>query len=157
MCIANHYTDPPKLKESLFYLTTPLEHIDSLYHQLLGVKHMVIVTYSFRGNPLSLHRLLFPISSNGSFICTFPQAGQHITPAFDGPFVDHCLEQKITQTAHVSTMQDRSAMQEDPNLYSRVLYHLSFVLPFRDYPDVCRILGECYKTILNQRYWFQLG
>ena len=39
---------------------------------------MVIVTYFCRGNPLSPHRLLFPISSKRSFICTFPQTGQHI-------------------------------------------------------------------------------
>ena len=37
------------------------------------------------------------------------------------------VEQKITQTTNASTMQDRSAMQEDPNRYSRVLYHLSYV------------------------------
>ena len=28
-----------------------------------------------RGNPLPPHRLLFPISSKGSFICTIPQTG----------------------------------------------------------------------------------
>ena len=30
---------------------------------------------SERGNPLPPHRLLFPISSKGSFICTSPQTG----------------------------------------------------------------------------------
>ena len=40
------------------------------------------------------------------------------TTPFDGPLVDHTLEQKITQTTNASTMQDRSAIQEDPNLYS---------------------------------------
>ena len=35
--------------------------------------------------------------------------------AFDGPVVDHWLERKIVQTANASAMQDRSAMQEDPN------------------------------------------
>ena len=34
---------------------------------------MVIVTYSFGGNLPMPHRLLFPVSSRGSFICTFPQ------------------------------------------------------------------------------------
>ena len=38
------------------------------------------------------------------------------------PVVDHWLERKITQTANASTMQ------EDPNLYSGVLYHMSYVL-----------------------------
>ena len=39
---------------------------------------MAIVTYFFRGNPLLPHRLLFPINSKGSFVCTFPQTGQPI-------------------------------------------------------------------------------
>ena len=33
---------------------------------------------SERGNPLPPHRLLFPINSKGSFICTIPQTGLHI-------------------------------------------------------------------------------
>ena len=52
----------------------------------------------------------------------------HIT-AFDAPVVDHILEWKIAQTANATAMQDRSAMQEDPNLYSRVIYYLSYVPP----------------------------
>ena len=51
------------------------------------------------------------------------------TTAFDGPVVDDWLEQKIAQSANASTMQDRSAMHEDTNLYSRVLYHMGYVLP----------------------------
>ena len=46
------------------------------YHLLLDIKHMIIVTYLFTGNPLSPHRLLFPKNSKGSFTCTFPQTGQ---------------------------------------------------------------------------------
>ena len=34
------------------------------YHQLFDVKHMVIVTYFFFRNPLSPHRLLFPIKND---------------------------------------------------------------------------------------------
>ena len=49
-----------------------------LSHRLLDVKHMVIVTYLFRGNLLSPHRLLFLIGSKGSFICPLPQTGQHM-------------------------------------------------------------------------------
>ena len=30
---------------------------------------------SEKGNPLPPHRLLFPINSKGSFICTIPQTG----------------------------------------------------------------------------------
>ena len=82
---------------------------------------MVIVTYFFRGNLLSPHRLLFPISNKESFICTFPQTAH--TTAFDEPVVDHSLEWKIAQIA------DASAMMEDPNLYSRVFYRLSYVPP----------------------------
>ena len=33
---------------------------------------------SEKGNPLLSHRLLFPIKSKGSFICTIPQTGWHI-------------------------------------------------------------------------------
>ena len=47
----------------------------------------------------------------------------------DGAIVDHWLERKIAQTANVSAMQDRSAMWEDPNLYSRVLYRPSYIPP----------------------------
>ena len=44
--------------------------------------------------------------------------------ALDGPIVDHWLEWKIAQNANAPAVQDRSAMQEDPNLYSRVLGYL---------------------------------
>ena len=42
------------------------------YHRLLDVIHMVTLTHLLEGNPLPPHRLLFSISSKGSFICTFP-------------------------------------------------------------------------------------
>ena len=42
------------------------------YHRLLDVIHMVTLTHFLEGNPLAPHRLLFSISSKGSFICTFP-------------------------------------------------------------------------------------
>ena len=48
------------------------------YHWLLDIKHMVIMTYFFRGNPLLAHRLLFPKTSKGSFRCTLSQTGEHI-------------------------------------------------------------------------------
>ena len=59
----------------------------------------------------------------------FPKDRTAHTIALDGPVVDHWLEQKIAQTANASAMQGRSTMQEDPNLYSRVLYRLSYVTP----------------------------
>ena len=39
---------------------------------------MVTLTHFLEGNPLPPHRLLFSISSKGSFICTFPQTEQYI-------------------------------------------------------------------------------
>ena len=61
----------------------------------------------------------------------FPTDTTAHTAAFDGPVVDHWLERKIFQTANASTIQDRSAMHEDPNLYSTVLYRLSYILPHK--------------------------
>ena len=49
------------------------------YLRLYGVRHMVKDhSDSEKGNPLPLHRLLFPISSKGSFICTIPHTVEHI-------------------------------------------------------------------------------
>ena len=51
-----------------FYLTT---HSTHFYLRLYGVRHIVKDhSNSDKGNPLPPHRLLFPISSKGSFICT---------------------------------------------------------------------------------------
>ena len=50
--------------------------LNTFYLRLYGVRHMVKNhSDSERGNPLPPHRLLFPISSKGSFICTIPQTG----------------------------------------------------------------------------------
>ena len=50
--------------------------LNTFYLRLYGVRHMVKDhSDSQRGNPLPPHRLLFPISSKGSFICTIPQTG----------------------------------------------------------------------------------
>ena len=50
--------------------------LNTFYLRLYGVIHMVKDhSDSERGNPLPPHRLLFPISSKGSFICTIPQTG----------------------------------------------------------------------------------
>ena len=49
---------------------------NTFYLQLYGINHMVKDhSESERRNPLSLHGLLFPISSKGSFICIIPQTG----------------------------------------------------------------------------------
>ena len=50
--------------------------LNKFYLRLYGVRHMVKDNSdSEKGNPLPPHRLLFPISSKGSFICTIPQTG----------------------------------------------------------------------------------
>ena len=77
----------------MFYLTTHSTHfiygymgrernvlfndaLNTFYLRLYGVRHMVKDhSDSEKGNPLPPHRLLFPISSKGSFICTIPQTG----------------------------------------------------------------------------------
>ena len=50
--------------------------LNTFYLRLYGVGHMVKDhSDSKRGSPLPPHGLLFPINSNGSFICTIPQTG----------------------------------------------------------------------------------
>ena len=50
--------------------------LNTFYLRLYGVRHMVNDhSDSEKGNPLPPHRLLFPINSKGSFICTIPQTG----------------------------------------------------------------------------------
>ena len=50
--------------------------LNTFYLRLYGVRHMVKdQNDSEKGNPLPPHRLLFPINSNGSLICTIPQTG----------------------------------------------------------------------------------
>ena len=64
----------------MFYLTTHSTHF-------IYVRHMVKDhSDSEKGNPLPPHRLLFPISSKGSFICTIPDRIAHTT-AFVKPVV----------------------------------------------------------------------
>ena len=52
--------------------------LNQFYLRLYGVGPMVKDhSDSERGNPLPPHRLLFPISSKGSFICTIPRPLVH--------------------------------------------------------------------------------
>ena len=47
--------------------------LNTFYLRLYGVRHMVKDhSESLKGNLLPPHRLLFPINSKGSFICTIP-------------------------------------------------------------------------------------
>ena len=65
-----------RLKKEIFYLKK---------HSTIGVGHMV--------------KILFPISSKGSFIYTIPVRIAH-TMAFVTPVVEHWLEQEIAQWVH---------------------------------------------------------
>ena len=48
--------------------------LNTFYLRLYGVRHMVKDHFdSEKGNPLPPHRLLFPINSKGSFVCTIPE------------------------------------------------------------------------------------
>ena len=58
--------------KNFFILTT----LNTFYLRLYGIRHMVKDhSDSERENPLPPQRLLFPISSKGSFICIIPQTG----------------------------------------------------------------------------------
>ena len=67
-------TLPLEGRKEMFYLTTHSTHFLNL--QLYGVRHVVKDhSDSEKGNLLPPHRLLFLISSKGSFIYTIPQTG----------------------------------------------------------------------------------
>ena len=77
--------------------------VDGLKYQILK-KIMIILMIkdhsdSERGNPLPPHRLLFPISNMGYFICIIPDRITH-TKSFVTPVVEHWLERKIAQWVH---------------------------------------------------------
>ena len=86
----------------------------------------------------------------------FPTDKAAHTIAFDGPFV-HGLERKIAQTANAFAMQDKSTMQEDPNLYRWVLYNLSYV-PLLIYCnwsfiDIITVCNEDIDISFVELYW----
>ena len=59
---------------SLFYLMTPLEHID--FHNISDwTSSISSLWHFFRGNPLSPQRILFLTSGKGSFIGEWPICG----------------------------------------------------------------------------------
>ena len=84
------YKRPMRKKEGnvLFYDT-----LNTFYLWLYGVRHMVMDhSDSEKGYLLLQHRLLFPISSKGSFTCIIPDRIIH-TKAFVTPVVEHWQEQ----------------------------------------------------------------
>ena len=60
----------------MFYLTTQSTHF--IYGYMASDNMVKDHSDSEKGNPLPPHRLLFPINSKGSFICTIPQTGYYI-------------------------------------------------------------------------------
>ena len=88
----------PEGRKEMFYLTTHSTHF--IYGYMVK-DH----SDSERGNPLRPHRLLFLISSKGSFICIIPDRITHTT-AFVTPVVEHWVEREIAQWVHPK--KDRS-------------------------------------------------
>ena len=66
------FSDLYEGRTEMFYLTTHSTHFIYDYMASDMVKDH---SDSEKGNPLPPHKLLFPISSKGSFICTIPQTG----------------------------------------------------------------------------------
>ena len=82
--------------------------LNTFYLQLYGVRHMVKDhSDSEKGNPLPPHRLLFPINSKGSFICTIPRPLLH----------------QSWSTGWVHPVNDRS---DDPSHHERTLLPQSY-------------------------------
>ena len=120
--ILHRYTVTEQWKEGrkeMFYLTT---HSTHFYLRLYGIRHMVKHhSDSEKGNLLLPHRLLFPISSKGSFYMHHPTDRIAHSTAFVTPVVEHCLEREITQWVH--PMKDRS---DDPSHHERTLLPQSY-------------------------------
>ena len=116
------------LKSALGYVGTRKEGnvlfndaLNTFYLRLYGVRHMVKDhSDSEKGNPL--HRLLFPINSKGSFICTIPQRGYHIPRPLLHQSWSTGWNDKIAQWVH--PMKDRS---DDPSHHERTLLPRSYI------------------------------
>ena len=70
--VKNH-SDSEKGRKEMFYLTTHSTHF--IYDYMASDIWLRTILILRKGNPLPPHRLLFPINSKGSFICTIPQTG----------------------------------------------------------------------------------
>ena len=109
-------------RKEMFYLTMHSTHF--IYGYMASdICHDMVKDQSDseRGNPLPPHGLLFPINSNGSFICTIPDRIAHTT-AFVTPVVEHWLEREIAQWVH--PMKDRS---DDPSHHERTVLPWSYI------------------------------
>ena len=66
-CITERERDVKRMEGNVLFN----DALNTFYIRLYGVRHMVKDhSDSEKGNPLPPQRLLFPISSKGSFICT---------------------------------------------------------------------------------------
>ena len=75
----------------MFYLMT----LNTFYLLLYGVGYVVNDhSYSEKGNPLSLHGILFPINNKESFICTIPVHRTIHATTFVTPVVEHWVGTK---------------------------------------------------------------
>ena len=103
---------------------------------------------SEKGNPLLPHRLLFLISSKGSFICTIPDRIAH-TMAFVTPVVEHWLERKLAQWVH--PMKDRS---DDPSHHEWTLLPRSYIsLPKHSWmPAVMQDMLTFHKHLMSHSF-----
>ena len=110
--------DQVEERQEMFYLTTHSTHFTYDYMASDMVKDR---SDSEKGNPLPPNRLLFPINSKGSFICTIPDRIAHTT-AFVTPVVEHWLEREIAQWVH--NMKDRS---DDPSHHERTPLPRSYI------------------------------
>ena len=112
---------------------------------------------SERGNPLPpLHRLLFPISSYGSSICTTPQTWIAHTAAFVTRVAENLLEREIAQwicpTTH-RTMSERSYHGATSQSYNN-----SMDPPWRICPTTHRTISErSYHGATSQSYNSSMG
>ena len=100
---------------------------NTFYLWLYGIGRMV-KDHSERGNPLlPLHRLLFLISSKGSFICTILDRIAH-TLAFVRPVMEHWLEGEIAQwgidpmTHHTMSRHSTMELNLDPGKEGNALF-----------------------------------
>ena len=103
----------------MFYLTMYSTHFIYGYMASDMVKDH---SDSEKGNPLPPHRLLFPISSKGSFYMHHPTDRIAHTTAFVTPVVEHWLEREIAHWVH--PMKDRS---DDPSHHERTLLPRSYI------------------------------
>ena len=96
--------------------------LNTFYLRLYDVRHMVKDhSDRERGNLLPPHRLLFSISSKGSFICIIPQTGYHIPRPLLHQLWSTGWNEKYLNG---STMKDRS---DGPSHHERTLLPRSYI------------------------------